>query len=171
VTGVGAEKDSTPMIDTIVSLWLAVMLTFARREPRERLESVARTVIAATSDPQEQALLLTVSLYETGFGRRGIPFGISSVNRSNHHTMLDDALASLRILRRSRALCRQVPMLLGHYHHGNGCRPDLYSIREADTVRRMVSLYNREAYIAGAPVAPPVAVYALDRHRGRSRRR
>lgn len=160
------------MIDTIVSLWLAVMLTFAGREPRERLESVARTVVEATSDPQEQALLLTVSLYETGFGRRGIPFGISSVNRSGHRTMLDDALASLRILRRSRALCRQIPMLLGHYHHGNGCRPDLYSIRETDTVRRMVSLYNREAYlVAGAPVAPPVAVYALDRHRERSRRR
>lgn len=154
------------MTEILVSLWLQVMLSFARREPHERLETVARTVITATSDPQEQALLLTVSLYETGFGRRGIPFGISSVNRSSHRTMLDDAQASLRILRRSRAMCRQVPMLLGHYHHGNGCRPDLYSIQEAGTVRRMLSIYNREARIAGAPLAPISTEYAWDRRRG-----
>lgn len=155
------------MIETVVSLWLTVMLTFVGRAPRERLENVARTVVAATSDPQEQALLLTVSLYETRFEQRGIPFGISSVNRSGHRTLLDDARASLRILRRARALCRQIPMLLGHYHHGNGCRPDGYSLREADTVRRMVALYNRGAGLAGAPVAPPVSVLALDRPRRR----
>lgn len=154
------------MTETLVFLWLQVMLSFARGEPHERLEAVARTVITATDDPQEQALLLTVSLYETGFGRRGIPFGISSVNRRNPRTMLDDALASLRILRRSRAMCRQVPALLGHYHHGNGCRPDQYSIHEANTVRRMLCLYNQRAQIAGAPTAPVQTEYALDRRRG-----
>lgn len=154
------------MTETIVSIWLAVMLTFARREPRERLETVARTVVTATTDPQEQALLLTVSLYETGFGRRGIPFGISSVNRRRHLTMLDDANASLRILRRARAMCGYVPMLLGLYHHGNGCRPDLYSLHEAATVRRMVSLYNRNVAVHGLPTVP-VVVYAQGRRRRR----
>ena len=153
------------MIEIVVSVWLTVMSSLTPREPRERLETVARTVVTATSDPQEQALLLTVSLYETGFGRRGIPFGISSVNRTNHRTMLDDANASLRILRRARAMCRQVPMLLGLYHHGNGCRPDSYSLHEAETVRRMIALYNRNVAVRGLPLAPGVA-YA----RGENRR-
>lgn len=157
------------MTEIIASLWLAVMLTFARREPHERLETVARTVVAVTQDPQEQALLLTVSLYETGFGRNGIPFGISSVARRGPRTLLDDARSSLRILRRAHSLCRQIPALLGFYHHGNGCRPDLYSIREADTVRRMLGLYNRSAVAAGAPLAPSSAEYAWDRRPTRVR--
>lgn len=158
------------MTETIVALWLAVMLTFARREPRERLASVARTVVEATDDPQEQALLLTVSLYETNFNERGVPFGITSVNRSGHRTLLDDARASLRILRRSSKLCRRsIPQMLGHYHHGRGCIPDRFSVRESNTVRLMTRLYNRDALAAGAPIAPR-GVYALGRRARHPRR-
>jgi hypothetical protein len=165
------------MIETLVSLWLTVMLTFARGAPQERLATVARAVVEATSDPQEQALLLTVSLYETGFGRSGIPFGISSVNRTGERTLLQDAQASLRILRRSVVQCgRSLPFLLGRYHHGNGCRPDSYSIREAETVRRMMSRYNdgalrynEENRVTVAPLARPVPVYAANTRRTRRR--
>lgn len=161
------------MTESIVALWLTVMLSFARHEPRERLETIARTVVEATSDPQEQALLLTISFYETGFGRGGIPFGLSSVNRRGH-TLADDAQSSLRILRRSYARCeRGLAQILGHYHHGNGCRPDPYSYNEAETVRRMVGLYYRRAYATGVTVSPaPVFLrYADNRPRPGGRRR
>lgn len=151
------------MTSTIVSLWLTAMLTFARHEPRERLENLARTVVEATSDPQEQALLLTISFYETGFGRGGIPFGISSVSRRGH-TLLDDAQSSLRILRRSYVRCEhRLAQILGHYHHGNGCRPDVYSQHEAETVYHMMHLYNHRAVVDGVTVPmAPVRAYAAN---------
>lgn len=156
------------MQNLLVSLWLTVMATFAPSAPRDRLEVIARTVVTVTDDPQEQALLLTISFYETTFGRRGIPFGISSVNRTGH-TLLDDAQSSLRILRRSRVRCNVgYAPLLGHYHHGNGCRADEYSLRESDTVRRMLSIYNRQALASGAPVPRvPLIVLAADTRRHR----
>lgn len=156
------------MTTHIVALWLTVMLSFARNAPRERLETIARTVVEATSDPQEQALLLTISFYETGFGRGGIPFGISSVNRRGH-TLLDDARSSLRILRRSYARCEHgLPQILGHYHHGNGCRSDVYSRHETDTVYRMMRLYNHRAVVEN--LAVPLAPSRVYADRGGSRR-
>jgi hypothetical protein len=144
-----------------------VMLFFTPRGPHERLETVAQAVVEATPDPMEQALLLTVSLYETGFGRAGIPFGISSVNRRNHTSLLDDARASLRILRRSRAMCGSRPSeILGHYHHGNGCHPDGYSLREAQTVERMVRQYNRRVALS----RPRIPVISVRLARNESRR-
>lgn len=122
---------------TTASLWLSFMLLIAPREPDERLHSVAQTVVEATSDPREQALLLTVSFYETTWGRRGIPFGVSSLRRANP-TPAECATFALTILRRAQRMCpRSVAAQLGFYHHGRGCNPDRYSIAESVMVSRM----------------------------------
>lgn len=113
------------------------MLLIAPHEPREQLQSVAQTVVEATSDPREQALLLTVSFYETTWGRRGIPFGVSSLHRSNP-TPSECAEFALAILRRAQRRCpRSVASQLGFYHHGQGCAPDRYAIAESLMVTRM----------------------------------
>lgn len=123
---------------TLLTLWLTFMHTMAPREPVSQFETVAQTVVNATSDPHEQAMLLTVSLYETSWGRRGIPFGVSSMQRRATATAAECAAFALRILRRARSMCpRSIAAQLGFYHHGNGCTPDRYSLREADMVMRM----------------------------------
>lgn len=121
----------------LTSLWLSFMLVVAPHEPRARLESIARTVVEATPDTREQALLLTISFYETTWGRRGIPFGVSSFRRPNP-TQRECADFALQILRRSAHMCpRSIAGQLGHYHHGNGCSVDSYSLSESRTVFRM----------------------------------
>lgn len=144
-------------MEMIRALWVAFMLRLFPTAPTDRLGSVVDTVMEVTSDPHEQAVLLTISAYETGAGRRGIPFGTSSMPlwakidplcRDTRHrrcprvrvtpTVLERARWALALIRRSVRLCpRRVAHQLGHYHHGNGCWPDSYSLHEEATVFRM----------------------------------
>lgn len=140
------------MFGTVLSVWLSVMSTFAPYEPLPRLREVARVVERTTDSPDEQALLLTVSLHETTWGRTGIPFGLSALHRS--FTLEESAQQSLKILRRAWARCGgRVAETLGHYHHGGGCRADSYSTRESRTWSRLVLYYwARHAFGGGLGV-------------------
>jgi hypothetical protein len=129
------------MVETVVALWLLILSSMAPYEPPARLERVARTVALATEDPTEQALLLTVSFYETTFERSGIPYGVSACRRRGA-TAADYAADALRILRRARRMCpRNLSAQLGFYHHGAGCVTDAYSLREAFTYFRIRAHY------------------------------
>ena len=121
----------------MLELWVAFMVTVAPHEPRPRLEAIARTVVGATADPGEQSLLLTISFFETTWGRRGIPYGVSSFRRERP-TPIECANFALRILRRARGMCpTNLAGQLGHYHHGGMCRADTYSTNESRMVLRM----------------------------------
>jgi hypothetical protein len=124
-------------------------------------------VMETTPDPHEQALLLTVDLYETTWERHGIPFGVSSMYpRSRGSTrrnrprvprpsLLEHARFALAILRRAEALCpTSIARQLGFYHHGRGCVTDAYSQRESRMVERMRTWLTR-ANVALRPMPRP----------------
>lgn len=148
-------------------VWTWVMFSIAPREPTDRLYRVAQVVTLATPDVREQALLLTVSFYETTWERRGIPYGVSS-RYSAQATAEWYAQAALAILRRSADRCP--PTLahrLGYYHHGNGCRVDDYSRAEARMVGAMLARYNsRTPYLGGHAVLPVGIHSAVQRRVG-----
>ena len=135
----------------LILIWASVMASIAPYTPQDQLERIARVVIEATPNPEEQALLLTVSFYETTFGLRGIPFGatgrhaaIETLRRTvARGPMTEDEAARsvLNIVRRAHRQCPRssVAARLGYFHHGRGCQSDTYSTREARTARKLLN--------------------------------
>lgn len=136
---------------TLILIWASVMASIAPYTPQEQLERIARVVVEATPNPEEQALLLTVSFFETTFGMRGIPFGatgrraaIENLRRTVDRGPMTEAEAArsvLNIVRRAQRQCPRssVAARLGYFHHGRGCESDAYSTREARTARKLLS--------------------------------
>jgi hypothetical protein len=130
------------MLEAILSL----MLSFAPTATDARLRPRAEAILAATSDPREQALLVVVDWHETalGRGRRSVPFGVTCCWRHGPRTLPWAAATSLRILRRSRHVCgRDLATRLGFYQLGV-CRVTPYSRNEAMLHRRAVARIMEE---------------------------
>lgn len=135
----------------LILIWASVMASIAPYTPQEQLERIARVVIEATPNPEEQALLLTVSFFETTFGLRGIPFGatgrhaaIENLRRTVERGPMTESEAArsvLNIVRRAQRQCPRssVAARLGYFHHGRGCESDVYSTREARTARKLLN--------------------------------
>lgn len=135
-------------------VWIAAILALYPSLPEPRVSRVVGVVLEQTSATEEQALLLTVSLYETTMGARGIPFGATgrraAVERQRERacrgpmTESEGARSVLRIVRRARGLCPRagIDRILGYFHHGNSCTADAYSSREARTVVRLLERYR-----------------------------
>ena len=136
---VGNSITVVPEPVTMTTPWLSYMRGHAPTEPVDRMRRLAEIIVEETDDPVEQAQLVVISFYETTWGRRGIPFGVSSMH---HSELLHDPVAcarfALRILRRAHSLCpTNIAGQLGFYHHGRGCVSDLYSRSEARTIDQM----------------------------------
>ncbi len=126
----------------LLVLWTAVLLLLAPYEPRMRVQEIARTILLATPDLYERALLATISFHETTLGRSGVPFGVVVYYRTHTNVTLAQAAdAALVILRYAERVCGRRPALqLGHFHHGGGCRADAFSRTEARTHARIVAM-------------------------------
>lgn len=137
-------------------MWVLVMHEHAASIPQSRLKPIAATVVQTTSNPEEQLLLLTVSWSETTWGRRGIPYGVSSVHEPSEQ---DYAARSLRILIDGRRLCGpNIARIFSYYNHGNNCLENDYGRRAAgeyETLRMRFNTFHIYSGIVGAD-EPPV---------------
>lgn len=142
-------------MNSIVLIWTAVLFSIAPLAPQDRLSRIATVVTNTTPDLEEQALLLTVSFYETTLGMQGIPFGATgrhaAIERDRRSTRRgpmreeEGARSVLNILRRARSMCPRAghAAILGYFHHGRGCVSDGYSRSEARTAERLLRRAGR----------------------------
>ncbi len=99
--------------------------------PPDRLRSVATAIAQVATTTNDAAVLVTIDYFETGFERRGIPFGLVSWrHRIAGRPLAECAQAALDMLRRARRCSDDVELYLGWYHTGR-CEADSYSRRQA----------------------------------------
>jgi hypothetical protein len=120
---------------------LSVMLALAPYHRAAALEPVARAIAGVTTDPREQAQLVSVSFLENTF-TRGIPFGVTAVSR--RALPVDKAAGvSLAILRRSARVCGpRAAVRMGWYQSGR-CVANAYGERSARLARRVLARVSR----------------------------
>lgn len=112
------------------TLLLALMLALAPTAPRDRLAPIARAITEAKPSNDEALALVTLSYYETTFGRAGVPYGLSCCRR---HPTADRALAIWRV---SRA-CGAAPAVRFGYYQSGRCVINAYGLRGARLLRRL----------------------------------
>jgi len=119
--------------------WLMVIAVAL--SPHSHVTPTVRAISRVTHDRREAAALLTISLYENGIGRAGVPFGVCShlcnlhCTRCRTEPLAASARVALRVWRRSLRVCG--PSLVNRfafYHHGTDCTVDRYAGREAATM-------------------------------------
>lgn len=116
---------------------IMLLLVAPPHTPRQRIEEIARVIASASTTRQDVAILVTISLYENGVGRGGVPFGITSAYRPGM-SLYDCARIALHSVRLSQRVCsRNLAVALGRYHTGR-CRADGFSRRETRTIHRLL---------------------------------
>lgn len=122
------------------SFILALMLSLAPNRPVYRLDPIARAIATVAVDQEDVALLVTTSFYETTFGRKGIPFGISCCYRPGMG-LRQSAQIALRILHTSKRVCGGTAAgVFARYRLGR-CRAQAHDFKRARTYNRL--LLNR----------------------------
>ena len=139
--------------------------TWARDNNETQLRERIRVIWNASSSTEERILLATIDFHETTLGKnRGIPFGAAGAYAARQRarqqarrartsdpgalTAQEAARSVLSILRRVRPWCHRARMsqqthwalMMGFFHHGDGCHADRYSIAEA---RGAIRLFER----------------------------
>lgn len=118
---------------------LGLMMLMAPYDDRPRLAIHADIIADIATTPEEAAALITVSFYETTFGRRGIPWGASASRacltaRNPRQTCAE---IFLRVWRRTERLCgRRIERRFALWHNGNCSEIGVYEQRETRTYQR-----------------------------------
>jgi hypothetical protein len=104
---------------------LSLMLLLVPRWSTTRLRPHAEAIAAVAESPQEGAVLAVIAFAETGFGRDGVPFGLTCCKHPGW-TLEQYAGRAAEVFRAGfRACGARAPLeILFHRYHTGHCRPD-----------------------------------------------
>lgn len=136
-------------MEPLLRALLAALLTLCPGRPPERVEPLARDLLAVTQDPRELALLGALSWHENSLGAAGVPFGALAC-RCRGASFEHYARWTLATLRTQRRRLGGWTRALGWWHTG-APRSDPYVRRVERTWSRLAARLAREARRAEAP--------------------